>query len=499
MTILPAAVPPVCPAARLGPRGRKGIVLDALAGVPVQRLALHHGVSRKFVYQQLGRAHDALAAAFLDPAPPERPLFWLPVTRPWLRSLVVGLVLTCHSSLRGASELLADHFDHPISLGSVHGILREAADAAEAVNRREDLSAVRVAALDEIFQAGTPVLAAADTRSGYCCLLGQEEHRDADTWGVRLLEMAERGFAPEATIADFGTGLRAGQRQAMPGVPCRADVFHPLRDFQALSAYLDNRAYDALACHDKLSRQQARHQHKHGGKKDRSVAQRAAEAGRVCGEAVALADDVRTLLGWWREDVLAVAGDCHATRLALHDWVVDELRAREPLCGHRVRPIRTLLENNRDDLLAFAGRLDADLAALAARHGVDVALAREALAVGEMDDARPSKWRREKKLWGRLGGRYAALREDVARLAGAVVRASSVVENLNSRLRNYFFLRKQLGPGYLSLLRFYLNHKRLARSGRAEREGRSAAEVLNGREHGHWLEMLGHQRFRKAG
>ena len=194
-----------------------------------------------------------------------------------------------------------------------------------------------------------------------------------------------------------------------------------------------------------------------------------------------------------------MAGDAHATRLLLHDWVVDELRAREPLCPHRIRPVRTLLSNNRGDLLAFAERLDADLAGLAARHGVEEGAAREALAVQQMEEGRPSRWRREQRLWGRLGPRYEALRAGVEELAGSVARASSVIENLNSRLRSYFFLRKQLGRGYLGLLRFYLNHRRLARSGRAERVGKSAREVLTGQEHGHWLEMLGHQRFRKAG
>ena len=48
------------------------------------------------------------------------------------------------------------------------------------------------------------------------------------------------------------------------------------------------------------------------------------------------------------------------------------------------------------------------------------------------------------------------------------------------------------------MLRFYLNHKRLARSGRAEREGKSAAEVLTGQGHAHWLELLGHEHFRKT-
>ena len=74
-------------------------------------------------------------------------------------------------------------------------------------------------------------------------------------------------------------------------------------------------------------------------------------------------------------------------------------------------------------------------------------------------------------------------------------RASSLVENVNSRLRTYFFLRRHLGPDYLELLRFFLNHRRLPRSERAERVGKSPAELLTGQRHGHWLELLGYQRF----
>jgi hypothetical protein len=36
------------------------------------------------------------------------------------------------------------------------------------------------------------------------------------------------------------------------------------------------------------------------------------------------------------------------------------------------------------------------------------------------------------------------------------VRASSVIENLNSRLRSYFFLRRHLGREHLALLQFFL-------------------------------------------
>ncbi len=55
-------------------------------------------------------------------------------------------------------------------------------------------------------------------------------------------------------------------------------------------------------------------------------------------------------------------------------------------------------------------------------------------------------------MWQRWGARYAVLRAAVAELLGQVVRASSVIENLNSRLRSYFFLRRHLGADYLALL-----------------------------------------------
>ena len=70
-------------------------------------------------------------------------------------------------------------------------------------------------------------------------------------------------------------------------------------------------------------------------------------------------------------------------------------------------------------------------------------------------------------------------------------RSSSLVENLNSRLRNYFTLRRHLGTEYLDLLRFFLNHRRFLRSRRAERKDRSPRELMTGQEHAHWLELLG--------
>lgn len=311
-------------AASLPGPARQQLALDALAGVPISLIAQDHDVSRKFVYQQLHRAHDALANAFAPPvADPPGLLFWLPVTKTWLHSLVIGLTLLCHSPFRGVCQLLEDFFDYPLSLGGVHNIVHRAVAAARKVNDREDLSRVRIGVHDEIFQAGSPVLVGADAYSTYCYLLSQEDQRDGDTWGVRLLGRVDRGLRPEATIADFAKGLRCGQEQALPGVPCRGDIFHCLYEVGPLVRYLENRAYDAMEAAEKLSRKQKQHEHRKG-RKDLQLAQRLRYAKEAEAKAIALAEDVATLYGWLQADILAVAGPDYQTRRELLDLVVTE-------------------------------------------------------------------------------------------------------------------------------------------------------------------------------
>jgi hypothetical protein len=499
MSILPqatAAVPaPPSPARLLAPTARQQLALDALAGQPISALAEQQHVSRQFVYRQLHHAHEALAQAFAPPATdPPHLLFWLPVTKPWLRQLVLGLTLICHSSLRGVHELLADLFDYPLSVGSVHNILHQAVPSARQVTGRQSLAAVQIGAHDEIFQAGRPVLVGADVASTYCYLLSPEEHRDADTWGVRLLELADRGFRPDATIADFAAGLRAGQAEALPEVPCRGDVFHALQTAAPLVGYLENRAYDAIATRSRLEDRQARTEHRQG-RKDQSLAAQLRYAREAETPALTLAEEVATLIGWLRQDVLAVRGPDYASRCALYDWIVVELRLREAQCPHRIRPVRCLLENQREALLAFARQLDQDLQALAEEFTIPAAVVEEVRQVLSLPPSRLERWQRDKALWERWGSRYGRLREAVAELLGQVVRASSVIENLNSRLRNYFFLRRHLGEDYLALLQFFLNHRRFQRSESPERQGKSPAELLTGQSQPHWLELLGYTPF----
>ncbi len=371
-------------AARLPESDRKDLALQALArSETVSGLAARHGVSRKFVYQQAHKAQAALDDAFSPAAPDDEVLFELAVTRAWLRQVIVGLALICRGSYRGVVEFLRDLLGVPVSLGCIHDVLRAATRQAGAINNNQELSGIRVGLHDEIFQGATPVLAGVDAASTCCYLLAAEHRRDADTWGVHLLDATQQGLDPDHTVADAGQGLRAGQRAAWGDTPCHGDVFHIQRQCEGLANTLARLAKGATSRRQTLQ----------------------ARIGRAGQRA---------------------PGDGLAARLAL-------ARQAETQAHGLARDIRTLTQ------------------------------------------------------WLRHRGKFHTLLDAASRAMADTPRSSSLVENLNSRLRPYFTLRRHLGNSHLDLLRFFLNHRRFLRSRRAERQGKSPRELMTGQGHPHWL------------
>jgi hypothetical protein len=67
-------------------------------------------------------------------------------------------------------------------------------------------------------------------------------------------------------------------------------------------------------------------------------------------------------------------------------------------------------------------------------------------------------------VWRPCEQRYESIITAFVPRSGSYLHAGSLVENLNSRRRGYFFLRRPLGKDYLTLLQFFLNHRRFLRS-----------------------------------
>jgi hypothetical protein len=487
-----------CSASQMDCSQRRNLSVQAIRRTEsVARLAQQHQVSRKFVYQQVAKATAAIDQAFEPPEPEDKKvLFYLPITKAWIHQFILSLILICHSSFRGVLDILDATFDyHDMSPGTIHNIVQRAVVSARRVNDSEDLSGIRMGDHDEIYQANKPVLVGMDHRSTYCYLLAVEDSCDETTWGVHLLDLGDRGLDLERTVADGGNGLRAGQRAAWgDAVPCDGDVFHAQMKLTQLVVFLERRAYKCINAQHDLQVKMERARKKANGQK---LSKKLALARQTAAAAVDLADEVGVLMDWIDNDILSVAGPNLQERQKLYDFVVEQLRRLEPQCPHRIRPVRKMLANHRDHLLGFVGVLDGRLVDVAERFNVELYLVNEICDLQGWDKRQAAYWQRRARLQHALGKRYHRVETAVIEAMSDVPRASSLVENLNSRLRNYFFLRRHIGNDYLELLRFFFNHHRYARSDRPERVGKSPAELLNGKAHRHWLELLGFERFRR--
>ena len=494
--LTPASPISPCAAHQLTSEQRQVLAVSVLARTEtVTELAKQHQVSRQFLYQQAAKGAQALEQAFTSPPDEAAVLFYLPVTKAWLKQVVLALILLCHSSFRGVIEFFQAILDTPLSLGTVHNVVTEAVTLAQQVNAAQELSAVRAGSHDELFQGCQPVLTGIDLDSTYCYLLVPETHRDAETWAIHLLDLAAQGLHPVYTVADGGRGLRAGQALAWPGLPCQGDVFHGLQELTRLVTTLEHRAYAAIAHRDQLERPLQTAKRTRQG---RSLSKRVALARQQEATAIQVADEVRILTEWMRQDILSLAGPDAGTRHTLYDFMTDCLQTLESLDPKRLRPVRCTLVNQRDTLLAFAERLDHELEQLAQRFTVPVYQVRQVLSWQTLAPTTATYWARAGELHRQVGKQFHPLQQALLDLRQRLHRASSLVENLNSRLRNYFFLRRHLGSPYLELLRFFLNHHPFQRSHHPQRVGKTPAELLTGQPHPPWLEMLGFTPFRRA-
>ena len=376
-------------------------------------------------------------------------------------------------------------------------MIYDTAEKAKTINEKQDLSKVTITLNDEIFQSSDPVLTGMDNDSTYCYLLKNVEHRDKETWGYYFLELSQKQkLNPKYTIADFGKGLRGGQKLAWPNIPCHGDIFHIKRQYYKMILSLERLSIKAIKARSTIENQITKINKRDPNFKE--LCEKLIVALEKEEAILQLYDDLNILMDWLSNDILSLAGADYNERVELFYFILEELKLREELCRHRIRPVRIALENQGKDLLAFAKILDNKLSEIADQFEVTFDTVREILYLHKIPQTSLSYWKIYNQFYQKLGDKFYFIFEGITKAMKETPRASSMVENLNSRLRNYFFLRKQLGSEYLDLLRFFLNHRTFMRSEHLDRVGKSPTELLTGEKHPHWVELLGFKRFQRS-
>jgi hypothetical protein len=94
-------------------------------------------------------------------------------------------------------------------------------------------------------------------------------------------------------------------------------------------------------------------------------------------------------------------------------------------------------------------------------------------------------WQGWNRLHAAMGRKFYGVWTAVLPAMQSTPRSSSLVENLNSRLRNCLTLRRHLNGSraWLGLLQFFFNHRRFERSRYGKRLGKSPREAMTGEDH----------------
>jgi len=476
---------------------RKQLALDSIRkNESLSKLAEDNKVSRKFIYQQQSKAIDAVNDAF-EPAveKADKVLFYLPVTFSWLCQLILCLVFHCRSSHRGVQKLLLDVFDHKISLGAIHNIVDDAKDKAKDINAKQDLSKIKLAAQDEMFHYNKPILTGIDIPSLYCYLMTAEPNREFDTWGTHLLDLKAQGLNPERVFGDDGKSLRAAHEYVYPNTPYDVDNFHIIKDMMDMRRFFRNSLKSAITNRKTL---QEKINKKLLSDKLETYHQQLEFATMKEKEVRQLSQSIDTLVSWMQHDILNMPGLAPEPRFELFDFVLYELNQLAKQHPHRIKSVCTSLKNQKPYLLAFTKVLDHKFQEIADEFVYPL---EKIWAMCELQRCKHSGDRyaiRSLPLQDYFESEFDGVEDAVLQALDSTERTSSMIENLHGRVRPYFNLRHEIGFGYLDLLRFYLNHTPFLRSRKPSREGSTPTEILTGKSHDHWLEMLGFERFRKA-
>jgi len=467
----------------LAPQTRIEIVMHAWLhqGVygKMTAIATYYQISRTFLYHLIFLANLQLETLFSD----EKLL--LHKDHRHVEQLLVLLRLEGKCSILSIATIVKALEYSPHSVGYLSQFFHSAGQALPSTLSMPSQTFVFYLS-DEIFALHAPILVTIDARSTAILKIELAADRSGDTWQAHFEALEAHHFSSLGMASDRGLGLVAGYQAACNMALWVADYFHEFRDLFAVLHQLERQAYAAIDTEYEAARTFA------NAKSEANLRKRLAHydtAHRTCEHAMALYDHLAVLLHALREALhvcsphgrLRTQEQVRSELLCLFD-MIDALNCAA--LSTALKPIHTHI----DDIVvpfAQAEAIDAELRAVVPHQVLDfLVLAWHHDHYSFQSPTKPKQYHhRERDFWlvcaqGLLGEAFDPLKALVFDKLDSIVRASSLVEMVNSLIRPYLNSCKgQITQEALNLIMFYHNHRRY-KSGK--RKGQAPIELLTG-------------------
>jgi hypothetical protein len=206
-------------------------------------------LSRPSLYALTNRVKQRLlpGAAPLALPDSEKQAPTIQVTPERLARTVLTTSLPGKTAIRPLRQVLSEAFDQTRSVGWISERLLSAGRQAGHVLSGVDTSplGVVIAARDETFFQGHPLLLVIDPVTTVILLAQVTDDRQADTWGAALLMAQEHGVTIGGLVEDMARMYGKSQREAELDVLVQKDVWHIQRDGSRLLRDLERAAFRA--------------------------------------------------------------------------------------------------------------------------------------------------------------------------------------------------------------------------------------------------------------
>ena len=451
-----------------------------IAGIPYEIVKERFGVCKSYYYSLREPAEKILEALFRDGEYPRKILI---VTKHFVARCVMCLSLYCRAPIESIVLFFTLVIGMSVSKGSIGRIRKEAAEKAAALDAEISLAGIEEIATDEIFQQGKPVLTTIDLETDYVIMMEAAPDRSGETWEAKLQEPKSRGLQASLNVSDSGTGLLNGVQKAFPGIAMQPDAFHMLRDLGREVHRIEGYGYKKLSRYYELDR---RVNSRKRGCASAELCKQYQELHNQIDSILQQADEILILYDWLRE-YTAFPGYGYQKSLCLCEWILDEMASRFPERQdfHKaVQRFRVHLPELLSFLLRLRDKIWKSAEDFPHVNGQDF------LLLYKQEYCQPNSQAydcMETRLYHRFGPLLPKAREVLEDLLRTTRRASSMIENLNGRLRCFMDLKREIPDQFLILIKVYFNTKKSLRSRRSNWKGTSALERLTKK---HWPEFL---------
>jgi hypothetical protein len=334
---------------------------------------------------------------------------------------------------------------------------------------------------DEIFAIGAPILVTLEAQSTAILKIELTSDRSAQTWQTHFEDLGNHLFHSIGMASDRGVGLMAGYQAACQDGLWVCDQFHEFQDLFNRCHQLERKAYTAIGKEDEAAK-------KFDNAKSEANLQKRLEqyesAYQACEQAMARYDQLDLLLQLLRETLhlCSPLGRLHTVEGVRSD-LTHLLGLMQEIDDEKMPKLLKPIASHLDDILGPFKQVEsihAELLELIPQQILDaLVLAWHHDHLGHQSHGKKKHHHQQECQHGLdfaeglLDDQFERLKGLVFEKLGAVVKASSLVEMVNSLIRPYLNSCKgQITQETLNLIMFYHNHRRY-RSGRRKEIGRA--------------------------